>query len=126
MTQTSFYSTPAAPPRCRRCASRPSRNPSCAACRRENRMNAGLPLVPAGQDPAGAQALLVAENNLLQMIASGHALSETLEAICKAVERAIAGSFCGFTQLSQTTVRLKHRVQSNSSPVFDTAADRVS
>src|SRR5262249_11030636 len=45
--------------------------------------------------------LFAGENRLLEMVAEGRALSETLEAICRLAERAIGGSVCSFTLVDQ-------------------------
>jgi PAS domain S-box-containing protein len=58
-------------------------------------------------DRKRAEALLAGEKQLLEMVATGHSLSEILEALCQLVEGTVSGCFCSVVLVDPRGTRLK-------------------
>jgi hypothetical protein len=58
-----------------------------------------------------AEALLAAEKRLLEMVASGYALSAVLEALCRLVEEAAVYCHCGVYLIDQKAPKCSRRPQ---------------
>ena len=54
------------------------------------------------------EALLAGENRLLQMVASGSPLVETLTALCRLIEELSRGSLCGILLVDSTGTRIEY------------------
>jgi formate hydrogenlyase transcriptional activator len=59
-------------------------------------------------DRTPAETLLVGENRLLEMLATGCTLSEFLEALCQLIEEIANGSVCGIVLVDPLGNRLQH------------------
>ncbi len=60
------------------------------------------------EDRKQAEALLASEKRLLEMVASGHSLKETLEALCRLVEGPSSGSYCSVALVDASETRLEY------------------
>jgi PAS domain S-box-containing protein len=65
-------------------------------------------LQTAVDDRKRAEALLAGEKRLLEMVATGHSLSEILEALCELVEGMVSGCFCSVVLVDPRGTSLKH------------------
>jgi PAS domain S-box-containing protein len=59
-------------------------------------------------DRKRAEALLVGEKRLLEMVAVGCPLPVVLHALCELVEETVSGSYCGIVLVDPTGTRLQH------------------
>ena len=59
-------------------------------------------------DRKWAETLLAGENRLLEMLATGCALSEILDALCRLIEDVASESLCGIVLVDPISNRLKH------------------
>jgi len=59
-------------------------------------------------DRKRAEALLAGEKRLLEMVAGGHSLSATLEALCKLVDSTASGCYCSVVLVDPSGMRLEH------------------
>jgi PAS domain S-box-containing protein len=59
-------------------------------------------------DRKRAEAVLAGEKRLLEMVASGHSLSEMLEALCRFVESMATGCYCSVVLVDPSGTRLEH------------------
>jgi PAS domain S-box-containing protein len=59
-------------------------------------------------DQKRAEALLVGEKRLLEMVASGSSLSELLDALCQLVESMASGCYCSVVLVDASGARLEH------------------
>ena len=76
-----------------------------------NAAGQALSLIGTSQDITErkqAEALLRADNQILQMIASGAQLSEVLEAIVESIEAASHGALCSILSLDEDGLHLRH------------------
>lgn len=55
-----------------------------------------------------AEALLLGERQLFELVASGHSTSEVLEAICRLVESTAGGCYCSVVLVDSSGARLEH------------------
>jgi len=55
-----------------------------------------------------AEALLVGEKRLFELVATGHPTPEVLDAICRLVESAASGFFCSVVLLNSSATNLEH------------------
>jgi formate hydrogenlyase transcriptional activator len=60
------------------------------------------------EDRKRAETLLAGENRLLEMLATGCALSEILDALCRLIEDIASGSLCGIVLVDPISNRLQH------------------
>jgi len=65
-------------------------------------------LSPDTGDRIWAETLLAGENRLLEMLATGSALSEILDALCRLIEQIATGSLCGIVLVDPVSNRLTH------------------
>ena len=59
-------------------------------------------------DRKRAEALLRGEKQLLEMVASGHSMSDVLEALCRHVESTATGCYCSVVLVDASGTRLEH------------------
>src|SRR6478672_2789077 len=64
-------------------------------------------------DRKRAEALLAGENRILEMVAHGHSLFETLEELCRLVESIAGGCRCAVFLTSSEGTRIEHGVGPN-------------
>jgi len=60
------------------------------------------------EDLKRAEALLVGEKRLFELVASGHPTSEVLDATCRLVESAASGFYCSVVLVNSTGTSLEH------------------
>lgn len=60
------------------------------------------------EDQRWAEALLIGENRLLKMLATGCTLPEILDALCRLIEEIASGSLCGILLVDPVNNRVKH------------------
>ena len=65
-------------------------------------------LIVDNEDVRQAEALLLGEKQLFELVASGHSTSEVLEAICRLVESAASGCYCSVVLIDSSGTRLEH------------------
>jgi PAS domain S-box-containing protein len=70
-----------------------------------------------------AEALLAGEKRLLEMIARGEPLTETLAALCQLVEQELPGSICSIKLMDEDAGRLRHAVAPNLPSSFIAALE---
>ena len=74
-------------------------------------------------DRRRAEALLVADNQILQMIASGAQLANVLDAIVKNVESASPSALCSVLLLDDDGIHLRHGAGANLPDAYNLAID---
>jgi len=73
----------------------------------DERMRAGNAL---REDQSRAEALLAGEKRLLEMVASGRPMADTLEALCRLVESTASGSYCSIILLDPSGSKLQESI----------------
>ena len=70
-----------------------------------------------------AEALLAGEKRLLEMIAKGEPLAQTLEALCRLVEQEFSGATCAIRLVDEEGKRLRHAVAPSLDPGYTAQLD---
>ena len=72
-------------------------------------------------DQKRAEALLVGEKRLLEMVASGYSLSELLDALCQLVESMASGCYCSVVLVDARGTQLEHGAAPSFPATFTTS-----
>jgi PAS domain S-box-containing protein len=72
-----------------------------------------------------AEALVAGENRVLEMVATGRPLAETLEAIARLVEEQAEGMLCSILLLDETGTRLRHGAAPSLPASYNQAVDGI-
>jgi PAS domain S-box-containing protein len=73
------------------------------------------------EDRKRAEALLAGEKQLLEMVASGHPMPDTLEALCRQVESTASGSYCSIVLVDPGGTKLQETIAPSLAPEFNDA-----
>jgi PAS domain S-box-containing protein len=70
-------------------------------------------------DQKRAEALLAGEKQLLEMVASGHPMSDILEALCRLVEDTTSGCYCSIVLVDPSGAKLQEAIAPSLAPDFN-------